>query len=313
MKTYQFALLAVPAMFALVAVSLTAAQGKDQVTIDTGQLKGAVADGVVSFKGVPFAAPPVGDLRWRAPQPVKAWTGVRQATEFGADCMQKPFPGDAAPLGVTPAEDCLYVNLWLPQSGAAGKLPVMVWIYGGGFVNGGSSPAVYDGSPFAKRGVVFVSFNYRLGRFGFFAHPALTKENPQGPLGNYGYMDQIAALKWVQRNVAAFGGDPGNVTIFGESAGGGSVLALMTSPLAKGLFHKGWRPDFSDGCSLLGPSRPKWNDVRRVGWISLRQNRRRRGRRCRRAGRVKETACGSGCRRFEHGQHECPDLYRTDG
>ncbi len=152
--------------------------------------------------------------------------------------MQLPFPSDAAPLGTPPAEDCLYLNVWAPEKPAAPKLPVMVWIHGGGFVNGGSSPAVYDGSQFARRGIVFVSFNYRLGRFGFFAHPALSKETPDGPLGNYGYLDQIAALQWVQRNIAAFGGDAKNVTLFGESAGGGSVNTLMISPLAKGLFHK---------------------------------------------------------------------------
>src|SRR4051794_34222839 len=210
----------------------------DQVKIDTGQLKGLIDGKVVSFKGIPFAAPPVKENRWRPPQPIHAWTGVHDAREYGSDCMQLPFPGDAAPLGVTPREDCLYVNVWAPVERSGGKLPVMVWIYGGGFVNGGSSPAVYSGQRFAENGVVLVSFNYRLGRFGFFAHPALTKETPSGPLGNYGYMDQIAALQWVKRNVAAFGGDPGNVTIFGESAGGGSVLAMMTSPLARGLFHK---------------------------------------------------------------------------
>ena len=203
-----------------------------------GALEGPFEDGVSSFKGIPFAAPPVGDLRWRPPQPVTAWTGVRRATVYGSDCAQLPFPGDAAPLGTPPAEDCLVLNVWRPAERPAQKLPVMVWIYGGGFVNGGSSPAVYDGTQFAKRGVVFVSFNYRLGRFGFFGHPALTKESPSGPLGNYGYMDQLAALRWVQANIAAFGGDPGNVTVFGESAGGGSVLMLLTSPLAKGLFHK---------------------------------------------------------------------------
>ncbi len=166
------------------------------VKIDTGRLKGSVAEGVIAFKGIPYAAPPVGELRWRAPQPAKAWSGVRAASAFGGDCMQLPFPGDAAPLGVTPAEDCLYANVWAPAQAASKKLPVMIWIYGGGFVNGGSSPAVYDGSQFAKLGVVFVSFNYRLGRFGFFAHPALTKENAVEPHGNYAYMDQIAVLKW---------------------------------------------------------------------------------------------------------------------
>jgi para-nitrobenzyl esterase len=229
-----------PLPFALIllALSTTVFAASDEVKIDTGRLKGVTHEGVVSFKGIPFALPPVGDLRWRPPQPVAPWTGVRPASDYGPDCMQKPFPGDAAPLGVTPAEDCLYMNVWTPEGSAGKKLPVMVWIYGGGFVNGGSSPTVYDGSQFVKRGVVFVSFNYRLGRFGFFAHPALSKESPNGPLGNYGYMDQIAALQWVRRNVAAFGGDPGNVTLFGESAGGGSVLTMMTSPMAKGLIHK---------------------------------------------------------------------------
>lgn len=218
------------------AAMLSAAS--DEVKIDTGKLKGATAAGVLSFKGIPYAAPPVGDLRWRPPQKAASWTGVRNATSFGADCMQKPFPGDAAPLGVTPAEDCLYANVWVPEKAPSRKLPVIVWIYGGGFVNGGSSPDVYDGSHFAQRGLVFVSFNYRLGRFGFFAHPALTAESKGEPLGNYGYMDQIAALEWVKRNIAAFGGDPKNVTLFGESAGGGSVLTMITSPMARGLVQK---------------------------------------------------------------------------
>jgi para-nitrobenzyl esterase len=208
------------------------------VKIDSGKLQGASKDGVTSFKGVPFAAAPVGDFRWRPPQPVKPWSDVRKATEYGPDCAQLPFPGDAAPLGVGVAEDCLYANVWAPEGSAGKKLPVMFWIYGGGFVNGGSSPAVYDGSQFAKQGIVFVSANYRVGRFGFFAFPALTKENPNEPKGNYGYMDQIAALQWIKRNIAAFGGDPNNVTIFGESAGGGSVLTLMTSPMSQGLFKR---------------------------------------------------------------------------
>ncbi len=209
-----------------------------QVRIDSGALQGVAQDGVLSFKGVPFAAAPVGPLRWRAPQPVQPWSKIRLAGAYGHDCMQLPFPSDAAPLGTSPAEDCLVLNVWRPAGRSGGKLPVMVWIYGGGFVNGGSSPAVYDGSQFAKRGVVLVSFNYRVGRFGFFAHPALTAESPRSPLGNYAYMDQIAALKWVKRNIAAFGGDPANVTVFGESAGGGSVHMLMTSPMARGLFAK---------------------------------------------------------------------------
>jgi para-nitrobenzyl esterase len=237
---------------------------RDRVTIDTGALQGATVEGVVSFKGVPFATPPLGQLRWKPPQPVAKWTGVRQATSYGADCMQEPFPGDAAPLGVKPDEDCLYVNLWLParatEKTAQRKLPVMVWIYGGGFVNGGGSPTVYDGSQFAKDGIVFVSFNYRLGNLGFFAHPALSAEQPGFPAANYGLMDQVAALKWVQRNIAAFGGDPHNVTIFGESAGGGSVNMLLTSPEGVGLFHKaviesgGGRPGGFPARTLGGPN-----------------------------------------------------------
>ncbi|MFS0774021.1 carboxylesterase/lipase family protein [Sphingomonas sp. 1P08PE] len=208
------------------------------VRIDTGMLRGDSEAGVIAFKGIPFAAPPVGQLRWRAPQPAAAWAGVRDATRYGHDCMQLPFPSDAAPLGTPPAEDCLYANVWKP-AGAAAKLPVLVWIYGGGFVNGGSSPPTYTGAELAKRGIMVVSFNYRLGRFGTFAHPQLTRADADGGrLANYGYMDQLAALRWVRRNIAAFGGDPANVTIMGESAGGMSVHALLTSPLSRGLFHK---------------------------------------------------------------------------
>ena len=210
----------------------------DEVRIENGSIRGAIAGGVVAFKGIPFAAPPTGRNRWRAPQPVVAWKGVRSAVDYASDCMQLPFPSDAAPLGTKPAEDCLYLNVWSPVQRPSGKLAVMVWIYGGGFVNGGSSPAVYDGTHFAESGVVFVSFNYRVGRFGFFAHPALTKEDPSALLGDYCFLDQIAALKWVRTNIAKFGGDPGDVTLFGESAGGGSVLTMMTTPLAHGLFQK---------------------------------------------------------------------------
>lgn len=209
-----------------------------QVKIDTGVLQGSSEDGVIAFKGIPFAAPPVGKNRWRAPQPPAKWSGVRQASDYGPDCMQLPFPSDAAPLGTKSSEDCLYMNVWTPSHKPGAKLPVMVWIYGGGFVNGGSSPAVYSGMRFAQGGVVFASFNYRVGRFGFFAFPALSREEAGQPLNNYAFMDQIAALHWVQRNIAAFGGDPDNVTIFGESAGGGSVLTLLTSPVTKGLFEK---------------------------------------------------------------------------
>ena len=208
------------------------------VVTASGAVRGAVEGTVVSWKGIPFAAPPVGALRWRPPQPVAHWEGVRDAVQYGHDCMQKPFGGDAAPLGTTPSEDCLVLNIWRPAARSAKPLPVMVWIYGGGFVNGGSSPAVYSGERFAARGVMLVSFNYRLGRFGFFAHPQLAREHPEEPKGNYAIMDQIAALRWVHDNVAAFGGDPDNVTVFGESAGGASVHLLMASPAARGLFHR---------------------------------------------------------------------------
>ena len=209
------------------------------VAIESGDLKGMHEAQVDSYKGIPFAMPPVGELRWRPPQPVAPWHGVRSATAMQHDCMQIPAPSEAAPGGTTtPSEDCLYLNVWTPAGNHRTHLPVMVWIYGGGFLNGGASPALYDGTEFAKRGVVIVTFNYRLGRFGFFAHPALSSEQSSGPLGNYGYMDQVAALKWVQRNIAAFGGDPERVTIFGESAGGSSVLNLMTSPMARGLFEQ---------------------------------------------------------------------------
>ena len=206
------------------------------VAVEAGQVAGRIDAGIASWKGIPFAASPTGALRWRAPQPAAKWSGVRQATAYGADCMQLPFASDAAPLGVTPNEDCLYLNVWKPAA-AKGKLPVLVWIYGGGFVNGGSSPPTYSGAALARQDLLVVSFNYRLGRFGFFAHPALTREHAgQGPLANYGFMDQVAALRWVQRNIAAFGGDPGKVTIVGESAGGMSVNTLLSSPMTAGLF-----------------------------------------------------------------------------
>ncbi|VXC99400.1 carboxylesterase/lipase family protein [Sphingomonas sp. 8AM] len=208
------------------------------VATESGKVAGSTAGGIVSWKGIPFAAPPVGALRWRAPQRAARWSGVRQAIAYGHDCMQLPFPSDAAPLGTTPAEDCLTVNVWKPAAATA-KLPVVVWIYGGGFVNGGASPPTYSGANLARQGVMFVSFNYRLGRFGTFAHPQLTAQDPDhGRLGNYGYMDQLAALQWIHCNIAAFGGDPANVTIVGESAGGMSVNTMVTSPLTKGLFAR---------------------------------------------------------------------------
>lgn len=247
---------ALPLMFlstALIALPALAASGGPIVAIDSGQVQGNASAGVESWKGIPFAAPPVGDLRWRAPQPVAPWDQPRSATAYGPDCMQLPFPSDAAPLGSKPAEDCLYLNVWKP-AGDVTKLPVIVWIYGGGFVNGGSSPPTYSGAELAKQGAVVLSFNYRIGRFGFFAHPQLSREHGStAPLGNYGFMDQLAALEWVKRNVAAFGGDPANVTIAGESAGGMSVNMLLTSPRSKGLFAKAVVMSGGDGGTAPTP------------------------------------------------------------
>ena len=245
-------------LFAVATFTLSGVMKSQTVNTEYGSVKGATADGVVSYKGIPYAAPPVGALRWRAPQPPPKWSAPLAATSYGHDCMQLPFPSDAAPLGTTPAEDCLVLNIWAPEKPQAKKLPVMFWIYGGGWVNGGSSPAVYDGSQFAKGGVVLVSFNYRVGRFGFFAHPALTKENPAEALGNYGYMDQIAALKWIRRNIAAFGGDPDNITIFGESAGGFSVHMMMTTKLTDGLFQ---RAIVESGGGRAGLNSPRLHDA----------------------------------------------------
>ena len=199
-----------------------------------GEVSGAAAGKVESFKGIPFAAPPVGDLRWRPPGPAPSWSGVRSADAFGPICMQsrRGFFGQS-PM----SEDCLTLNIWRPAGTKPGaKLPVMVWIYGGAFVQGAGSTPFYDGAHFAEQGVVLVTFNYRIGRFGFFAHPAL--DAGPGPIANYGLMDQIAALKWVRANIAAFGGDAKNVTMFGESAGAISVNYLMGSPAARGLFDK---------------------------------------------------------------------------
>ena len=214
------------------ASALAATSGMEAVVkIDSGLLAGSGTT-VRSYKGIPFAAPPVGDLRWKPPQPVKPWKGIRVAKSFPPMCPQFQFlPGPQS-------EDCLGLNVWTPARSASEKLPVMVWIHGGGFIIGASSQSVYDGEPLASQGVVVVSINYRLGIFGFLAHPELSKESPQGVSGNYGILDMVSALEWVKRNIGAFGGDADNVTIFGESAGGTAVCLLMVTPQAQGLFHK---------------------------------------------------------------------------
>ena len=229
-------LLAVVSVPLLALTTQSAKTSSPVIKIASGEVRGFYSGKSMVFRGIPYAAPPIGNLRWRPPQPVRPWKGVRQATKFGHICMQiVPRPNDAPPL-TTPSEDCLYINVWAPRGHGTSLLPVMVWMYGGGFVIGDGSPKVYDGSVFAEKGLVFVSFNYRLNRFGFFAFPALLKE--VGPHGSYGIMDQIAALKWVRHNIAAFGGNPREVTIFGQSAGGISVSMLLSSPEARGLFAR---------------------------------------------------------------------------
>ena len=242
-RKVSFVLCALGALAAATTVRTMALSQAQPATVrlDSGEVQGVVDDDVESFKGIPFAAPPVGDLRWRPPQAPAPWTGVRQAKEFGPDCMQSRFgpPPAAGPNAPPPpSEDCLYLNVWRPAASSARNLPVMVWIYGGGFVGGSSASPNTSGVGFARRGVILVAMNFRVGRFGFFAHPALSREHPEENKGNYGYMDQIAALRWVRRNIAAFGGNPNNITIFGFSAGGVSVHSMLASPQARGLFHK---------------------------------------------------------------------------
>lgn len=226
---------------------LAKAQSKapfETVHTQNGTISGIYSNEVNVFKGIPFAAPPVGELRWRAPQPVVNWQGVRKCDTFSASAMQpKPAPfmmytteflAPPEPL----SEDCLYLNVWTAAKAANEKRPVIVWIHGGGFSSGSGSVPLYDGEDLAKKGVVFVTINYRVGVFGFLSHPDLTKENYGRGVGNYAFLDQIAAFDWVKKNIAAFGGDPNNVTLAGQSAGAFSVNVLMASPLAQGLFHR---------------------------------------------------------------------------
>lgn len=226
-----------PLALLLPLIALTAAApdtGGPVITVDTGKLRGKVADRVEEFHAIPYAAAPTGPLRWRPPQAPARWQGTRDARAMGPDCLQARDTGDTRAL----SEDCLTLNVWRPAARSARPLPVLVWIHGGAYVAGGSSDPQTWGQAFARDGIVTVTFNYRLGRLGFFGFPALTAERPDEPKGNYGLMDQIAALKWVKRNIAAFGGDPRNITLMGESAGGESVLILAGSPMARGLFRR---------------------------------------------------------------------------
>jgi para-nitrobenzyl esterase len=230
--------LTVPIFLELCAATALPATAADRVKTANGVVESTTSpkDGVKSFKGIPFGAPPVGEFRWREPQPVKNWTGIRNADKFGPACMQNLAPdADYWLRSHGMSEDCLYLNVWTPAKSAKEKLPVLVYIFGGGFQNGDGSEPRYDGESMARHGIVAVSVNYRTNIFGFFAHPELTRESPHRASGNYGLLDQVAALKWVQRDIAAFGGDPKRVTVAGESAGSISVSALLASPLSKNL------------------------------------------------------------------------------
>ena len=221
--------------FAAMLFAAPALAGAPAAQVIQGALSGDVEDGITVFRGIPFASPPVGELRWRAPQPAPNWTGTRDARNFGPICPQLPTPRTA---GLKQSEDCLTLNVWTPQLQSGAGLPVMVWIHGGSFRTGGSAMHIYDGTDLAKRGVIVVTLNYRLGPLGFLDLTALARTSPGEPGTNFGLLDQIAALKWVKENIASFGGDPANVTIFGESAGAISVNDLMASPAARGLFAK---------------------------------------------------------------------------
>ncbi len=245
------------------AAGSAAAAISDPVMLDSGAVSGKVENGVAAYKGIPFAAPPVGELRWQAPQAVPKWQGVRAADQYGHVCVQ-PAGGRGytnialLPQGPTASEDCLYLNVWTPASSPSAKLPVMVYIYGGAFTQGAGSIPLYDGTNLAKKGVIVVTMNYRLGAFGFFAHPALTKESEHHASGDYGLMDMLASLRWVQRNIAGFGGDPANVTVFGQSAGAMAIAALVGSPRSAGLFKRAISE--SGAWMGLGPGRMRTLD-----------------------------------------------------
>ena len=230
----------------LFTAAVAIAQQPSPVKVEEGLMQGTLEDGLTVYKGIPFAAPPVGNLRWKAPQPAAKWQGVKLADKFAPGPMQ----GGNPPSGKS--EDCLYLNVWSPAKSTNERIPVLVWIYGGGFGAGATSETTYSGEKLAKKGVVLVSIAYRVGILGFMAHPELSAESPNKVSGNYGLLDMIAGLKWIQKNIAAFGGDPKKVTIFGESAGGIAVSMLCASPLAKGLFQGA----ISQSGGSFGPPRP---------------------------------------------------------
>ena len=243
----------------LAAVVPALAAVPQPVKVTGGQVSGVPGKdaSITVFKGIPFAAPPVGNLRWKAPKPVVAWQGVRKADKFGASCIQSIVEGRAPWTYEFMAhneisEDCLNLNVWTPAKSAGDKLPVFVYIYGGGFREGSSAVPVYDGEGLAKKGLVMVTINYRVGIFGFLAHPELTKESDYKASGNYGSLDQVAALQWVHDNIAAFGGDPNRVTIAGQSAGAMSVHSLIESPLTKGLFQRAIAESGNSGIGNAG-------------------------------------------------------------
>jgi para-nitrobenzyl esterase len=240
MKMLWFAALAIGTALRLDAAAVA------PVKTEGGLVQGLAEDNLTVYKGIPFAAPPVGALRWRAPQPAPKWESVRTADQFAPGCMQSM--GGPPPGGMS--EDCLHLNVWTPAKSPRDRVPVLVWIYGGGFSGGATSIPVYSGEKLARRGVVLVSIAYRVGVFGFYAYPELSAESPHRVSGNYGLLDMIAGLQWIQRNIAAFGGDPKRVTIFGESAGGIAVSMLCASPLVKGLFTGA----ISESGGSFGPS-----------------------------------------------------------
>lgn len=268
-----------------IAAMVFVAVGRGEVRIDSGRLSAVPGTNreVSVYKGIPYAAPPLGDLRWRPPRPPAGWTGVRAADSFAASCIQggntlpeiqaavkerrSPFSPEFYAWKEPRSEDCLYLNVWTAAKAASERRPVLVWIHGGGFRQGSGALPIYDGEALAARGLVVVTINYRLGVFGFLAHPELTKESDRGASGNYGLMDQIAALEWVRRNIGAFGGDADNVTIDGQSAGAHSVCYLMASPLAKGLFHRA----IAQSGGMFGPPAAEMTELSSGSTPSLRQ------------------------------------------